>query len=504
MPFEIEPRDAHNTRLLGLVHPPGYVPTTPAARYQLVVIGGGPAGLVAAAGAAGLGAKVALIERGLLGGDCLNYGCVPSKALLRSAKAAADARRAGEFGVRCGAIEVDFHAVMERLRKLRADLAVHDSAARFRDLGIDVFLGSGKFVGPDRIAVGEHVLTFRKACIAVGARPALPPIPGLAEAGCLTNETVFNLTRLPRRLAVLGAGPIGCELAQAFARLGSETTLLVRGDRILPKEDLDLIGPVLDGLRRDGVRIVTGAMVEAVEAGPTGRRLLGRDPQGCLPGEFDEILIAVGRTPHGGDLGLDAAGVAFDPRTGVQVDARLRTKNPRVFAAGDCCSEQRFTHAADFMARLVLRNALFGGWGRVDSLLIPRSTYTDPEIASVGLTEQTAAAKNIPFERIEQPFAGVDRAVLDGDTAGSVKILVSPGGKRILGAAAVGPHAGDLLGELTLAMQSGVGPGKLANVIHPYPTCGEAVRKLGDRWNRTRLTPFVKGLLNWWLKWIVG
>ncbi len=500
-PVDVEPRDEHNRALVANVHPPGWENPTPAGRYNLVVIGAGTAGLVSAIGAAGLGARVALVERGLMGGDCLNVGCVPSKALLRAARAYADVRAAADFGVRVppGA-RVEFEAVMTRMRRLRAQISENDSAQRYRGLGVDVYLGSGRFTGPDAIEVEGRTLRFAKAIIATGARAAAPDIPGLAEAGYLTNESVFTLTELPRRLAVIGAGPIGCEVAQAFARFGSEVWLLERGDRVLPRDDRDAALHVQRALEGDGVRLLLRCRVERVERGdgaPVLRLLVGDEPR-AVP--VDRILVAVGRAPNVEDLGLERAGVAWDPRAGVTVDDRLRTSNRRIFAAGDVCSAYRFTHNADFQARVAIQNALFLGRARASALTIPWCTYTDPEVAHVGLGEEEAGRRGVAIRTFAQPLEAVDRAILDGETDGFVKIHVRAGTDRIVGATIVARHAGEMLPELTAAITHGVGLGRLARTIHSYPTQAEAIRRLGDAYNRTRLTPMVKRLFAAWLR----
>jgi pyruvate/2-oxoglutarate dehydrogenase complex dihydrolipoamide dehydrogenase (E3) component len=498
----VEPRDTHNQALVARVHPADWVNPEPVPRYNLVVLGAGTAGLVAAAGAAGLGARVALVERGLMGGDCLNVGCVPSKALLRAARAWADVRDAGRLGVAVppGA-GVDFPAVMERMRRIRAELAPTDSAARFRDLGVDVFLGEGRFTGPDRVEVGGRTLRFARAVIATGGRAAPPPVPGLAEAGYLTNETVFELTALPRRLAVIGGGPIGCELAQAFARFGAAVVVVETLPRILARDDPDAAARVGEALRRDGVRLLTGARVERAErAGGETRLQVARG--GALETlAADAVLVAVGRAPNVEGLGLEVAGVRHDAAGGVRVDDHLRTSNRRIFAAGDVCTARRFTHHADFQARVVVQNALFLGRARASRLVVPACTYTDPELAQVGLTAEEAGERGVAVTTLVQELAAVDRAVLDGETEGFVKVHLRRGTDRLVGATVVARHAGEMLPELTLALVHGIGLGRLARVIHTYPTQAEAIRKLGDAYNRTRLTPGVRRLFAAWLRW---
>jgi pyruvate/2-oxoglutarate dehydrogenase complex dihydrolipoamide dehydrogenase (E3) component len=498
----ILPDDEYNRILAGHVHPPGWVNPTPAPRYNLVVLGGGPAGLITAIGACGLGAKVALIERAFLGGDCLNVGCVPSKALIRSARAFAAVRDAGPFGVNVAAgASVNFGAAMERMRQLRSSISENDSAARYRALGVDVFLGGGRFVDGTMVQVGDDRLRFDKAVIATGARAAIPEIPGLADTGFLTNETVFNLTELPRRLAVIGAGPIGCELAQVFARLGSKVTLLGRAPRILPREDQDAAARLETSLKQDGISLRLACHIDRAEL-RAGDRILRFDYEGNRQElAVDAILVGAGRAPNVESLQLDAALVQFDARTGIHVDDRLRTTNPRVYAAGDVCSRFQFTHAADAMARIVIQNSLFGGRAKASRLVIPWCTYTDPEIAHVGLSETAARERGIAIDTFIQEFVEIDRAILDGETTGLVKIHVHKGTDRVAGATIVSRHAGEMITEITLAMTAGLGLKTLARTIHPYPTHGEAINRAADAYNRTRLTPFLKSLFKKWLAW---
>jgi pyruvate/2-oxoglutarate dehydrogenase complex dihydrolipoamide dehydrogenase (E3) component len=498
---EVAPLDDHNRTLLWHVHPTEWQNPPPRGRYNLVVIGGGTAGLVSAAGAAGLGAKVALVEHKLLGGDCLNVGCVPSKALIRAARAAAAVRDAGAFGVEVPAgVRVHFPTVMERLRRLRARLSAHDSVRRFRDLGVDVFLGHACFTGTDTVAVDGQTLRFAKAVLATGSRASEPSIPGLTETGYLTNETVFSLTELPRRLAVIGAGPIGCELAQAFARFGSETFLIEAMHGILPNEDPEAAAIVQKAMGRDGLHILCCGKDLQISRTDGGKRLRVDTHGEHYDLVVDDILVGVGRTPNIEGLGLEAAGVTYD-KTGVTVNERLQTTNPRIYAAGDICSPYKLTHAADAMARLALQNALFLGRAKASALTIPWCTYTDPEVAHVGLSAKQAKDKGIPVQTFVQSLAEVDRAVLDGDTDGFVKIHVRQGTDRLLGATIVAPHAGDLLSELTLAMVGRLGLKTLASTIHPYPTQAEALRKVGDAYNRTRLTPLIKAVFAKWFAW---
>jgi pyruvate/2-oxoglutarate dehydrogenase complex dihydrolipoamide dehydrogenase (E3) component len=498
----VSPWDSHNQRLLGHVHPPDWTNPTPASRYNLVVIGAGTAGLVTAAGAAALGAKVALIERHLLGGDCLNVGCVPSKCLIRSSRAAADVREAGQFGVRVPAgVEVDFAAVMERMRRLRAGISYHDSAQRFAGLGVDVFFGSARFSGPDTVTVGEQTLRFKRAVIATGARAVAPAVAGLKEAGFLTNETVFNLTERPRRLAVIGGGPIGAELAQAFQRLGSQVTLLHKHSHLLNREDADAARILQQAFLREAVSLRLNCRISRVE-GKSDEKLIHCETGGKLETiAVDEILVGAGRAPNVEGLNLEAVGVRYDRQRGVQVNDRLQTTNPRIYAAGDICLQWKFTHAADFAARIVIQNALFFGRRKLSALPMPWCTYTDPQIAHVGWSADEARQDGLDLDTYARPFKEVDRAIADGEENGLVKVIVKKGTDQILGATIVARHAGEMISEISVAMAAGMGLGRLANVIHPYPTQAEAIRQIGDAYNRTRLTPGVKKLFERWLAW---
>ncbi|HEX6902987.1 MAG TPA: mercuric reductase [Thermoanaerobaculia bacterium] len=500
----IEPLDEHNRKLIDNVHPASWINPEPAARYHMVVVGAGTAGLVSAAGAAGLGAKVAIIERNLMGGDCLNVGCVPSKGVIRAARSWQEAREtAARFGGPAVASPAgDFGFAMERMRRIRAGISVHDSARRFQGLGVDVFLGDGRFVSPDTVEVEGRKLRFRRAVIATGGRAAEPPIPGLAEAGFRTNETIFNLTELPQRLVVVGGGPIGCELAQAFARLGSEVTQLVQESHILPREDADAAGIVQKAMLRDGVRLEFDMKVVEVKRLGAGKTVVIERGGERREIAADEILLAVGRSPNVEGLGLEAAGVRYDDKRGVEVNDNLRTSNPNIFACGDVASRYHFTHIADAQARIVIQNALFFGRAKASALTVPWCTYTSPEVAHVGMYEKDAREKGIEVETLTVPLSSVDRALLDGGDEGFLRVHVEKGSKegKILGATLVADHAGDMIGELCLAVTHGIGLGKIAGVIHPYPTQGEVVKKAADQWRRGKLTPTVKKVFDWWFR----
>jgi pyruvate/2-oxoglutarate dehydrogenase complex dihydrolipoamide dehydrogenase (E3) component len=497
------PDDEHNRTLVANAHPADWVNPVPGGRYNLVVIGAGSAGLVSAIGAAWLGARVAIVERHLTGGDCLNFGCVPSKALISSARTATRAHRAEEIGLRLAPDgQVDFAAVMKRMRRLRAELAVNDSVDRLAAAGVDVYLGDGRFMRADAIEVADRRLTFSRAVIATGARAAVPDTPGLADAGYLTNETIFSLTARPRHLIVIGSGPVGCELAQTFRRFGSEVTIIARRNALLPREDPDASAVVARTFEREGVKLLTNACVLRVErrAGPLPHVVVyeadGRHGETAA----DALLIAIGRTPNVEGLNLAVAGIASNAN-GVIVNDALRTTNRRVYAAGDVCSRYKFTHAADAMARAVLHNALFFGRRRASALVIPWTTYTDPEVAHVGLSAEDAAQQGDRVRTLTVPLSQVDRAVLESEAEGFARVHVARGTGRILGATLVASHAGELIGEIAVAMKAGLSMSALGVVVHPYPTQSEAWKRLGDEWNRTRLTPGMRRLLHTLLRW---
>ncbi|MFP6676917.1 MAG: mercuric reductase [Pirellulaceae bacterium] len=498
----LQPYDSHNQKLEENVHPPDWVNPEAAERYNLVVIGAGTAGLVTAAGAAGLGARVALIERELMGGDCLNVGCVPSKGVISAARVAAEVRDAADFGV---VVPDDWHVVfstvMERMRRLRANISQVDSAARFKGLGVDVFIGNGRFADGDTVEVDGKRLRYKRAVIATGARAAELPIEGLSDVDYLTNESLFSLTELPRRLLVVGGGPIGTEMAQAFARLGSQVTQIEQSPHILPREEPDATLLVQAAMERDGVKFVLDATVNRVEQ-------RGDEKVVCLEQDGkqreligDALLLGMGRSPNVEGMGLEDVGVSFDVRNGVHVNDRLLTTNRKIFAAGDVCSKYKFTHAADFMARIVIQNALFFRRAKVSGLTIPWTTYTSPELAHVGITPAEAVEQGIELDGYTQPLADVDRAILEGETEGFVRVHTKKGSDRILGATIVAENAGDMISQITLAMTHGLGLKQIASTIHPYPTQADAIRKLGDQFNRTRLKPWVKTMFQTWLAW---
>ena len=462
-----------------LVFPADYRNPTPSARYNLTVIGAGPAGLLTAIAAAGLGARVALIERHAMGGDCLNVGCVPSKTLLAAASSG-----------------LEFALALKRVRAVRAAIAVHDSVERYTAAGVDVFLGQASFVSAHEIRVGEATLRTRRAVIATGARAHIPPLPGLAGIAPLTNETVFDLAGQPRRLAVLGAGPVGCELAQAFARLGTQVELLELAPQILPQEEPEAAERVADALLRDGVRLRLGARVASAGRTDAGKTLRLADGAQVVA---DEVLVAAGRTRNVAELRLERAGVRADPTSGIAVNARLQTSHPHIYAAGDVCSALQFTHAADAQARVVVRNALFPGSARADRLVMPKCTYTRPELAHVGASSRDLDRAGRAFDRYRVEFGELDRGLTDDSADGYAEVLTVRGTDRILGATIVGKDAGEQLSPVVLALTLGLGLERLGPLVLPYPTRSEYLRRIIDAHARTRLTPLTARTLRWWL-----
>ena len=500
--LDVSPMDKFNTQLVENVRPDNWKNPEPKRKYNLVVIGAGTAGLVTAAGAASVGAKVALIEKNLLGGDCLNVGCVPSKTMIRSSRVISDILNASRFGINeTGSIKgVDFPKIMERVRAVRAKISSHDSAKRFTELGVDVFLGNAFFASRNSITVADNTLIFKKAVIAAGSRPAVPKIDGLQDEGFLTNETVFNLTEQPKRLAVFGGGPIGCELAQTFARLKTEVTLFHISEHILDHEDADTAEILQRQFKKEGINLLLNCPPTKIET-QGGEKVIHFDCKNSKsPIIVDQILAAAGRVPNIEGLNLEAAGIEYNKKKGVIVNDRLQTANRNVYAAGDICMKYKFTHAADAAGRIAIQNALFFGRKKLSALTMPWCTYTDPEIAHVGLYQKDAQEKGIKIETFTKPFREVDRAVTEGNEQGFVRIHVKKGTDKIVGATIVGKNAGDQISEITLAITQKIGLGKFASVIHPYPTETEAIKQLGDAYNKTRLTPRIKKLLSKWFE----
>jgi pyruvate/2-oxoglutarate dehydrogenase complex dihydrolipoamide dehydrogenase (E3) component len=481
--------DPYDRILLENVRPPDWRNPQPARSYALLIIGGGPEGVMAAINAASRGATVALIERNRLGGECLSYGCVPSKTLIRTSRVYAEMRNADRFGATIPAdIRVDFPAAMERMRRIRARISQGMSAQGLRKLGIDVFFGEARFVGPSVVEVDGVRLRFRKALIATGSRPIAPEIPGLAEAGYLTNRTVFDLAQCPRRLLVIGGGPLGCELAQAFCRLGAKVTIVQKAPMFLRQEERDAAQILFEAFERDGLglHLNTEVVKVRIEGGSKVADLVSDDHYSSIA--VDEILLGAGRAPNVGGINLEAVGVEFDLRTGIRINDFLQTTNRRIYAAGDVCFEHTLTHIEEATARMVVQNALFSGRKKLSALAIPWCIYTDPEIAHVGMYVPEALEKDIPVKTFTVLMHQVDRAITDGEEHGFVKIHVKEGTDTILGATVVASHAGEIINHLSLAIAAGVGLAGLAKVVHAYPTQAGAVQMAAQAYVHTRLT----------------
>lgn len=496
------PDDIHNRKLLSLVHPENWENPEPAKCYNIVVIGAGTAGLVTAAAAAKLGAKVALIEKNLMGGDCLNVGCIPSKTLARAARICSDIRQTVNYGVRGNMnlenFEVDFEYVMERVRNVRAQVAHNDSAERFSELGVDIFFGNASFLNKESILVGKNVLRFKKAVIATGSRPRCPEIPGMTDEHYLTNETVFNLTKLPRRLMVIGGGPLGCEFAQAFQRFGSKVTIVQKTPLFLPREERDAAQLLSESFAKDEIQIRLNSIVTGFRTNGDEKIIQIYNQNQTEEIHVDAILAGIGRVPNIEGLNLTAASIKYNER-GISVNDFLQTSNPNVYSAGDVCSEYQYTHIADATARIVVQNALFLGRKKFSDLIIPWCTYTDPEIAHIGIYVRDARATGIPIKSYTIPMHQVDRAIADGEELGFVKIHVREGTDKILGATIVARHAGEMINEVSLAMVAGLGLSDIEKVIHSYPTQVDGVKKAADAYKKTKLTPIIRKLSRHWL-----
>ena len=457
---------------------------------NLVVIGAGAGGLVTAYIAAAVKARVTLVESHKMGGDCLNFGCVPSKALIRSAKLAGQLQKAGTLGVRGVTGAVDFAAVMARVRRVIADIAPHDSVERYTELGVDVVQGQARIVSPWHVeiatAAGKKTLTTRNIVIATGARPLVPNIPGLEDVGYLTSETVWNLTECPKRLVVLGGGPIGCELAQSFARLGAQVVQVEMEPRVMLREDVEVAALVADALRADGVQLLTGHQALRCEKQGDAKCLIIKRGEDELTIEFDALLCAVGRSPRVEGYGLKELGIPLTPKKTIETDAYLQTLYPNIYAVGDVAGPYQLTHVAAHQAWYAAVNALFGRFTRfkADYSVIPWATFTDPEVARVGLSETEAAAQGIACEVTRYGLDDLDRAIADDTAHGFIKVLTVPGKDKILGVTIVGEHAGDLLAEYVLAMKHGLGLNKILGTIHTYPTLAEANKYVAGEWKR--------------------
>ncbi len=470
---------------------------------NLIVIGAGSAGLVAALVAAKLGAKVTLAEAAEMGGDCLNTGCIPSKALIHAAKLAASAHAAAEMGLLGALGAVDSAAAFRHVRAAVAAVAPHDSAERFAALGVDVRRGHARLISPWAVEIGGETLTARAIVIATGASPTIPAIPGLAESAFLTSETLWRLERAPERLAILGGGPIGCELAQAFARLGSAVTLIEQGPQLLGREDAVVGDLVRAAFERDGVRVLTGQAVTRVDAGAL---TVGALAVGETPVAFGALLVATGRTPRTAGFGLDTLGIQLTAHGTIAVNAYLQTRHRSVYACGDVAGPFQFTHAAGHQGWHAAFNGLFGQFHRLrpEQRNMPATTFIDPEIARIGLNERQAQAEGVPYDLTSYDLADLDRGICDNAGAGFVRVLTVPGTDRILGATVAAPRAGEMLAEIVLAMQRKVGLKGLQGLIHAYPTYTEALAQAGGVWRNAHVPHGVSRLLARYHRWRLG
>lgn len=458
-------------------------------KYDIVIIGGGVGGLVTASGASQLGAKVALVDKSDLGGDCLHHGCVPTKRLVHSAKIASLSRRFEEFGLEGEAPKVNFSKVMENMRRIQSEIAVHDDPERFRKMGVHVFFGSGHFVDSSTFEVNGRKLQGRRFLIATGSSPVVLPIPGLKAVNPLTNITALQMNKLPKSIAILGAGPIGMEFAHVFLRLGASVTVIEKMGQILPREDEELSHRLEKILVEEGLEIVTCTEVNKVSLEGDKKVINASCPTGDKTFKVDEIMIAIGRSPNVNGLNLEAAGVYYDERRGIKVDNRMRTNVKHIFACGDVAGPYAFTHIAEYQAGLVITNALFPFVKRkADYRVVPWVTYTDPELGRVGLTEDEAkeqlGSKNISIYRFS--FSDVDRSVIEGEAQGLIKLIVDKK-KRLVGAHLLGPHTGELLHEYVLAMKANLPITTISQTIHVYPTTSQAVKRACDQYYREKL-----------------
>jgi dihydrolipoamide dehydrogenase len=470
---------------------------------NVVVIGAGSAGLVSSIIAAGAKAKVILIEKHRMGGDCLNTGCVPSKAIIRSARIADYIKRAAEFGIDGAKGQVNFPKVMERIQSVVKAIEPHDSVERYTSLGVDCVAGEAMITSPWTVQVGERTITTRSIVLATGARPFVPPIPGLDQVDYLTSDSLWDLRELPKRLLVLGAGPIGCELAQSFARLGAEVTVVDQAPRIMPREDEDVAELVMERFTREGVRVLTGYKAASFARDEQGGVLHVQGKDESLALSFDKVLIAIGRKANVEGFGLEALKMPLTARGTIEVNEYLQTVYPNIYACGDVAGPYQFTHMASYQAWFAVLNAMLGGLKkfRINYKVVPWATFTDPEVARVGLSEQEAKEQGIEYDLTRYGIDDLDRAIADGEAHGFVKVLTAPGSDRILGATIVGYHAGELLTEFVLAMTHGLGLKKIAATTHIYPTLSEANRFTANAWRSARiptnLLPWAERFFRW-------
>ena len=499
-PHVLLPVDQHNRKLRDNVRPADWKVKPSGEVYDMISIGAGTAGLVSSGGAAMLGAKSALIERHLMGGDCLVTGCVPSKTLIKSAHVAYQATKAHEFGVDVDGVKVDFGKVMERLRRVRADMAHHDGAQRLHDMGVDVLFGNAKFTGPNTIDLDGKEVKFRRAMICAGGRPFVPDIPGLRE-NCLTSESFFELTELPKHFMVIGGGPIGCELAHAMRRLGSEVTILQRGQKIMDKDDPEAGSIILDVFKEEGIDVRFGAELQKVEPRDSRLHCVVKYQDGEREIAVDKIMVATGRVPNVESLDLEAAGVEYH-RRGITVDKYHRTTNKKIFAAGDICSPFQFTHAAYAQAEFATLNALMPWPYRLNAKdrVMSWVTYTDPEVAHAGIPYSEIEKNKSSLDTYELPVKDNDRAQTESEHRGFCRIHCKKGTDKIIAATIVCENAGEMIAEMSLAITNGMRLRHIQNSVHAYPTRAEIIRNTSTEWKFSTLTPSTKSMVGVWFK----
>lgn len=459
--------DEFTEKLIQEVFPSNWKNPKPAEMYDLLVLGGGPGGMQSTTIARSLGAKVAIVEKTHLGGECLNAGCIPSKAMLRSSRIAADIRDAKEYGIDVSEWKINIPAIMQRVHRLQSTFAGHDSAEHFDKMGADVFLGEGKFTGDNQLEIAGQIINFKKAIIVTGTNPLPFNVPGVGPADYLTNQNVFRLSTFPKRLGVIGAGPVSCELSQAFCRFGAEVTLVTRGKRLLTTNDELATDRLQKLMTKEGLRIVFNSYVQRVEVRKNEKVIYLENGQVLT---VDTILTGIGRYPNVIGLELEKAKISYDQQRGIKVNEYLQTSNPNIYAAGDVCYDYKFTHISKELAKIAVINALNGNQIKDSALIIPRCTYTDPEIGQAGPTEKEARDKGIPLDTILVELTDIDRAVIDGESVGFAKIYVKAGTDKIIGATFMARHAGEMISEATLAIASNKGLLDLARNIHPFPT----------------------------------
>ncbi len=492
----VDANDPDNLRLRAQVRPKNWKSNL-RSHYDFIAVGGGTAGLVSTAGSAHLGAKTLIVEKNYLGGDCLITGCVPSKALLHAAQVASEINKAAALGIHIEQSRVDFSDVMRRVRERRADIATADSAQAWSLRGVDVAFGEARFTSPNSLEINGETVHFKRALVATGGRPRFPPIPGLASVDALTSDTFFDLVELPKRLVIIGGGPMGCEIAQAMARLGSHVSLIQQHDRLIMSEDKDASKLLDKALRQDGVNVYLSTECTQVTASDDGVVFSLKSEFNSSEIVGDALFVATGRQANVEGLGLDAAGVNYNEE-GIQVNSMQRSSNRRIYAAGDVCSQQKFTHAAWAQAEYAVMNAFFPFRYSMQNRFIPHVTFTDPEIARVGLSDEILCSMGDKLDILTVAIDASDRARIEGESVGFARLYLKKGSDKIIAASLVCNNAGEVIAQLGLAIQAGIGLNAIAKTIYAYPTRNELVSRLADTYNLNRVTPTIRRWLQRW------